>query len=114
MSWWRRLVPRTLAGKFLVFQLGVVGLVLLVAGLVSVRESTSQFASSSGDRVLGAAENVAGNPLVKDAAGPQPGHHAGAGRRGRAHPIGRHRGAAGRCRPADHHLHRSRPWSVRR
>jgi len=65
MSWWRRLVPRTLAGKFLVFQLGVVGLVLLVAGLVSVRESTSQFASSSGDRVLGAAENVAGNPLVK-------------------------------------------------
>ncbi|MET0863229.1 MAG: sensor histidine kinase [Nakamurella sp.] len=65
MSWWRRLVPRTLAGKFLVFQLGVVALVLLVAGLVSVRESTSQFASSSGDRVLGAAENVAGNPLVK-------------------------------------------------
>lgn len=65
MSWSRRLVPRTLAAKFLVFQLGVVGLVLLVAGLVSVRESTSQFASSSGDRVLGAAENVAGNPLVK-------------------------------------------------
>jgi two-component system, CitB family, sensor kinase len=66
MSWWRRLLPRTLAGKFLVFQLCVVGLVLLVAGLVSVRESTSQFASSSGDRVLGAAENVAGNPLVKE------------------------------------------------
>jgi two-component system, CitB family, sensor kinase len=65
MSWWRRLVPRTLAGKFLIFQLGVVGLVLVVAGVVSVRESTSQFASSSGDRVLGAAENVAGNPLVK-------------------------------------------------
>ena len=65
MSWWRRLLPRTLAGKFLLFQLGVVGLVLLVAGLVSVRQSTSQFAASSGDRVLGAAENVAGNPLVK-------------------------------------------------
>ena len=65
MSWWRRLMPRTLAGKFLIFQLGVVGLVLVVAGVVSVRQSTSQFASSSGDRVLGAAENVAGNPLVK-------------------------------------------------
>jgi hypothetical protein len=65
MSWSRRLLPRTLAGKFLLFQLGVVGLVLLVAGLVSVRQSTSQFAASSGDRVLGAAENVAGNPLVK-------------------------------------------------
>ena len=65
MSRWRRLMPRTLAGKFLLFQLGVVGLVLMVAGAVSVRQSTSQFASSSGDRVLGAAENVAGNPLVK-------------------------------------------------
>jgi len=30
MSWWRRLLPRTLAGKFLLFQLGVVGLVLLL------------------------------------------------------------------------------------
>ncbi len=66
VSWWHRLTPRTLAGKFLLFQLGVVGLVLLVAGLVSVRQATSQFASSSGDRVLGAAENVAGNPLVKN------------------------------------------------
>src|SRR6478609_5779377 len=62
---WRRALPRTLAAKFLVLQLGVIALVLLVAGVVSVRESTSQFASSSGDRVLGAAENVAGNPLVK-------------------------------------------------
>jgi sensor histidine kinase regulating citrate/malate metabolism len=58
-------MPRTLAGKFLLFQLGVVALVLMVAGVVSVRQSTSQFASSSGDRVLGAAENIAGNPLVK-------------------------------------------------
>ena len=66
MSRWRQLMPRTLAGKFLLFQLGVVGLVLMVAGVVSVRQSTSQFASSSGDRVLGAAENIAGNPLVKD------------------------------------------------
>jgi sensor histidine kinase regulating citrate/malate metabolism len=65
VSWTRRLTPHTLAGKFLVFQLGVVGIVLLVAGLVSVRQSTSQFAAGSGERVLGAAENVAGNPLVK-------------------------------------------------
>ena len=65
MSVTRRLTPHTLAGKFLVFQLGVVGIVLLVAGLVSVRQSTSQFAASSGERVLGAAENVAGSPLVK-------------------------------------------------
>ena len=63
--WWRRLAPRTLAGTFLVLQLCVVGLVLMVAGVVSVRQSTTQFAASSGDRVLGAAENVAGNPLVK-------------------------------------------------
>src|SRR6478609_10887468 len=62
---WRRALPRTLAAKFLVLQLGVIALVLVVAGVVSVRQSTSQFASSSGDRMLGAAENVAGNPLVK-------------------------------------------------
>ena len=65
MAWTRRLAPHTLAGKFLLFQLGVVGIVLLVAGLVSVRQSTTQFAASSGERMLGAAENVAGNPLVK-------------------------------------------------
>ena len=65
MSFTRRLTPQTLAGKFLVFQLAVVGIVLLVAGLVSVRQSTSQFAAGSGERVLGAAENVAGSPLVK-------------------------------------------------
>lgn len=60
-----RLVPRTLAGKFLVLQLMVVGLVLLVAGVVSVRQATSQFATSSGDRILGAAENLAGTPLLR-------------------------------------------------
>ena len=43
MSWWRRLVPRTLAGKFLVFQLGVVGLVLLVAGLFRLIDSIKAF-----------------------------------------------------------------------
>lgn len=60
-----RLLPRTLAGKFLVLQLLVVGLVLLVAGVVSVRQATSQFATSSGDRILGAAENLAGTPLLR-------------------------------------------------
>lgn len=60
-----RLVPRTLASQFLVLQLVVVGLVLLVAGLVSVRQATTQFADSSGDRILGAAENLAATPLLR-------------------------------------------------
>ena len=110
MSWWRRLVPRTLAGKFLVFQLGVVGLVLLVAGVVSVRQSTSQFASSSGDRVLGAAENVAGNPLVK-AGGESlnPATELAPVAEAARIQSGRDRGPDGRRRPADHHLDRSDP-----
>ena len=64
--WWHRFGPRTLAGRFLVLQLAVVGLVLLVAGVVSVRQAISQFSDSSGDRVLGAAENLAGNPLLRE------------------------------------------------
>ena len=97
MSWWHRLTPRTLAGKFLLFQLGVVGLVLLVAGLVSVRQSTSQFASSSGDRVLGAAENIAGNPLVKDSGVvPNPATDLAPDGRGGPHPVGGDRRPAGR------------------
>ena len=66
MAWRSRFVPRTLAGTFLILQLAVVALVLAVAGLVSVRQSTTQFAQASGERVLGAAENVAGNPLVRE------------------------------------------------
>lgn len=62
---WRRLLPRTLAGTFLVLQLAVIALVLAVAGLVSVRQAIAQFADSSGSRVLGAAENLAANPLVR-------------------------------------------------
>ena len=65
MRWWQRLTPRTLAGKFLALQLAVLTLVLIVAGIVSVRQSTSQFLASSGDRILAATENLAGNPLVK-------------------------------------------------
>ncbi|WP_111766830.1 sensor histidine kinase [Nakamurella deserti] len=60
-----RFGPRSLAGQFLVLQLVVVGLVLLVAGLVSVRQATTQFSASSGDRILGAAENLAGTPLLR-------------------------------------------------
>ncbi|WP_166442266.1 sensor histidine kinase [Nakamurella flava] len=62
---WRRALPRTLAGTFLVLQLVVIALVLAVAGLVSVRQAVAQFADSSGSRVLGAAENLAANPLVR-------------------------------------------------
>jgi two-component system CitB family sensor kinase len=63
-----RLTPRSLASQLLVLQLVVVGLVLLVAGVVSVRQATTQFSVSSGDRILGAAENVAGTPLLRNRA----------------------------------------------
>lgn len=58
--------PRTLAGKFLVLQLAVVALVLLVAGIVSVRQAQAQFRDYAAERILGAAENLASNPLVRD------------------------------------------------
>jgi two-component system CitB family sensor kinase len=62
----RRWSPRTLAGKFLVLQLVVVALVLVVAAVVSARQSQAQFRTSAADRILGAAENLAGNPTVRD------------------------------------------------
>ena len=39
--WWHRFGPRTLAGRFLVLQLVVVGLVLLVALVCAAREARS-------------------------------------------------------------------------
>jgi two-component system CitB family sensor kinase len=62
----RRWQPRTLAGKFLVLQLAVVALVLLVAAVVSVRQAQAQFRGYAAERILGAAENLASNPLVRD------------------------------------------------
>ncbi len=64
----RRWQPRTLAGKFLVLQLAVVALVLLVAAVVSVRQAQAQFRGYATERILGAAENLASNPLVRDRA----------------------------------------------
>ncbi len=60
---WR---PRSLAGRFMVLQLAVVALVLGVAAVVSVRQSQAQFRSYAVGRILGAAENLASNPLVRD------------------------------------------------
>ncbi|HEY5882254.1 MAG TPA: Spo0B domain-containing protein, partial [Nakamurella sp.] len=62
----RRWLPRTLAGKFLVLQLVVVALVLVVAAAVSARQSQAQFRTSAADRILGAAENLAANPTVRE------------------------------------------------
>jgi len=61
----RRWLPRTLAGKFLVLQLAVVALVLIVAAVVSARQSQAQFRTSAADRILGGAENLAANPTVR-------------------------------------------------
>ena len=62
----RRWQPRTLAGTFLVLQLAVVALVLLVAAVVSVRQAQAQFRGYAAERILGAAESLASNPLVRD------------------------------------------------
>ncbi|WP_214365334.1 ATP-binding protein [Pseudonocardia sp. H11422] len=62
----RRWQPRTLAGKFLVLQLAVVGLVLSVAAVVSVRQAQTQFRTYAAERILGAAESLASNPLVRE------------------------------------------------
>ncbi len=65
----RRWLPRTLAGKFLVLQLVVVALVLIVAAVVSARQSQAQFRTSAADRILGAAEGLAANPAVRERIG---------------------------------------------
>ncbi len=62
----RRWLPATLAGKFLVLQLAVVALVLVVAAVVSARQSQAQFRTSAADRILGAAESLAANPTVRE------------------------------------------------
>jgi sensor histidine kinase regulating citrate/malate metabolism len=62
----RRWQPRTLAGTFLVLQLAVVALVLLVAAIVSVRQAQAQFRGYAAERILGAAESLATNPLVRE------------------------------------------------
>ena len=97
----RRWQPRTLAGTFLVLQLAVVALVLLVAAIVSVRQAQAQFRGYAAERILGAAESLASNPLVRERLpAADRGHRSGAGGRVGAHPVrGQHR-AAGRAGPA--------------
>ena len=49
----------TLAGQFLLLQLGVVALLLLIVGVISVRQSTATFESERGPAMRSVAESVA-------------------------------------------------------
>ncbi len=55
----------SLATQFLVLQLGIVLLVVGVVGAVSLAESDATFRRVEGKRLLGVAENVAGNDTVR-------------------------------------------------
>ena len=57
---------RTLAGRFLVFQLLVVAVVLVAVAAVSVTQSTREFRDVRGQRMIAVAENVASTPIVRD------------------------------------------------
>lgn len=57
---------RTLAGRFLVFQLLVVAVVLIAVAAVSVNQSTREFREVRGQRLIAVAENVASTPVVRD------------------------------------------------
>ncbi|MET0897955.1 MAG: ATP-binding protein [Mycobacterium sp.] len=56
----------SLAGQFLVFQLVVVGVVLLAVGAVSVTQSTREFQEVRGQRMIAVAENLASIPIVRE------------------------------------------------
>lgn len=56
----------TLAGQFLVLQLAVVALLLLIVGVLSVRQSTSAFEAERGAAMRSVAEYVAALSLVRD------------------------------------------------
>src|SRR6476619_2070981 len=57
---------RSLAGQFLVFQLLVVGVVLVAVAAVSVAQSTREFREVRGQRMIAVAENIASTPIVRD------------------------------------------------
>lgn len=65
-SWAARHRRITLAGQFLAFQLVVLALVLVTVAVVSVRQSTAEFTRERGQRIAGAAEDVAATPVVRD------------------------------------------------
>lgn len=56
----------TLAGQFLILQLGVVALVLAIVGVISVRQSTESFATERGSQMRSVAENIANQSVVRD------------------------------------------------
>lgn len=57
---------RSLAAQFLVFQLVVVAVVLVAVAAVSVAQSTSEFRSVRGQRMIAVAENMASTPIVRE------------------------------------------------
>lgn len=63
----------TLAGQFLILQLGVVALVLAIVGVISVQQSTASFASERGSQMRSVAENIANQSVVRgQITGPSP------------------------------------------
>lgn len=58
----------TLAGQFLVLQLVVVGLVLTMVGVISVRQSTEDFRTEQGSRMRMVAEYLASSSVVRNRA----------------------------------------------
>ena len=56
----------TLAGQLLVLQLGIIAVVLVGVGAVSLAQSEATFSRVEGRRVSALAEQVAANPLVRD------------------------------------------------
>jgi sensor histidine kinase regulating citrate/malate metabolism len=57
---------RSLAGRFLVFQLVVVAIVLVAVAAVSVTQSTKEFRDVRGQRMIAVAENLASTPIVRE------------------------------------------------
>lgn len=57
---------RSLAGRFLVFQLLVVAVVLPAVAAVSIAQSTREFRDTRSQRMIAVAENVASTPIVRD------------------------------------------------
>ena len=55
----------TLAGQFLVLQLVVVGIVLTMVGVISVRQSTAEFRTEQGSRMRTIAEYLANTSVVR-------------------------------------------------
>jgi sensor histidine kinase regulating citrate/malate metabolism len=58
--------PPSLAGRFLVFQLLVVAVVLVAVAAISLAQSNREFRDVRGQRMIAVAENVASTPIVRD------------------------------------------------